>query len=171
MKKVKEQKEPKERVDLNAKAFMNIVAENCIVNAIFFGFFLGILQGFASEFLNGILLIIVTLVITYFAIIKIFVDAVRETFYMGRIIRSEISKVVHSITKILAFFIILEMGFDVYSFIKGYALATMVSIKNLYIITFLLEIVFTILTYVIIMFACRKKFFEETKKTENVAEG
>ncbi len=174
MKKTKEHqepREPKERKDLTAKAFMKIVVENCIVNAIFFGLFLGMLQAFANEVLNGVLLIIATLIITYFAIIKIFVDAVRETFYKGRIIRSEINNVVHSITKILAFLMVIEIGMDLYTFLKGYNLALVSSIKNLYIITLLIGIVFTIITYVVIMFACRKKFFEQCKNPENVVEG
>lgn len=170
MKKSKEPQEPKERKNLTAREFMNIVVDNCIVNAIFFGFFLGILQGLASEYLNGVLLIAITLVITYFAIMKIFVDAVRETFYKGRIIKSEINKVVHSITKILAFLMVAEVGINLWSFFKGYGVATVASVKNLYIISLLLGIVFTILTYVVIMFACRKKFFDQCKNPENVVE-
>ncbi len=171
MKKTEVVQEPKERKDLTAKAFMKIVVENCFVNIIFFGFFLGMIQMLAKEHLNGILLIIATLIITYFAIKKIFVDAVRETFYKGRIIRSEINKVVHGITKILAILMLIEIGMDLFDFFIGYGAATILAIRNLYIITTLIVIVFDILTYGLIMFFCRKNFFEQCKNPENIAEG
>ena len=171
MKKTKEPKEPKVRKDLTAKGFMNIVYDNFIVNTIFFGFLLGILQVVASEYLNGIVLGIATLVIIYFTITKIFVDAVRETFYEGRILKNEINKVVHSFTKIFATLTVITIAWNIYNFVAGYNQAVSANIKNLYIITLLIGIVFTILTYTVIMFACRKKFFEQCKNPENVVEG
>lgn len=171
MKKTKVSKEPKERKDLTAKAFMNIVADNFIINTIFFGFFLGILQVVAKEYLNGIVLAIATLAIIYIAIKKIFVDAVKETFYEGRIMKNEINKVVHSFTKIFATLTVVTIAWNIYSFVTGYNQAVLANIKNLYIVTLLIGIVFTILTYVVLMFVCRKNFFELCKNPENVVEG
>ena len=171
MKKEKTPKEPKVRKDLTARGFINIVMDNFIVNTIFFGFLLGILQVLASQYLNGIVLGIATLVIIYFTIKKIFIDAVRETFYEGRIMKNEINKVVHSFTKIFATLTVITIGWNLYSFVTGYNQAVLANIKNLYIITLLIGIVFTILTYVVIMFACRKNFFELCKNPENVVEG
>ena len=171
MKKEKTPKEPKVRKDLTARGFVNIVMDNFIVNTIFFGFLLGILQVLASQYLNGIVLGIATLVIIYFTIKKIFIDAVRETFYEGRIMKNEINKVVHSFTKIFATLTVITIGWNLYSFVTGYNQAVLANIKNLYIITLLIGIVFTILTYVVIMFACRKNFFELCKNPENVVEG
>ena len=117
MKKEKTPKEPKVRKDLTARGFINIVMDNFIVNTIFFGFLLGILQVLASQYLNGVVLGIATLVIIYFTIKKIFIDAVRETFYEGRIMKNEINKVVHSFTKIFATLTVITIGWNLYSFV------------------------------------------------------
>ena len=66
---------------------------------------------------------------------------------------------------------LIEIGMDLFDFFIGYGAATILAIRNLYIITTLIVIVFDILTYGLIMFFCRKNFFEQCKNPENIAEG
>jgi len=85
---MKKTKEPIVRKELTSKEFTKLFIKNFILNSIFVGIVIYIIYEIGKGFLPNIGTTILGFALVFVGIMKIYVSAIKDTFYQGKIYQS-----------------------------------------------------------------------------------
>lgn len=167
---MKKSKEPKERKELSAKEFTKLFIKNFFLNSILVGIVLGLIYELLKGALPNLLKTVLSLVLTFIGIMKIYLSAINDTFYEGKIYKSDVNKIAKNI--LITFFVVflINVIFDSVSYISSLRLAKALGLEDITFRNFIINIIIDVVLYLIIAISCRVKFLKESSKEENIIE-
>lgn len=165
---MKKTKETKERRNLSSKEFTKIFIKNILINAVFVGIVLGAVYAIGKEILPSIVTTILSFVLVFVGMVKIYLSAITEAFCEGKIYQSDINKIAKNIVISLIMLLIVNLGADYVSYLSSLKVFKLFGMENAALKNFIINVVINIVMYMIIAIACRKKFLKECEKQENI---
>ncbi len=165
---MKKKIEPKERKELSSGEFTKLFIKNFFLNSIFVGIVLYIVYAIGKEFLNGIATTILSFVLVFVGIIKIYLSAIKESFYEGKIYQADINKIVKNIILVFVVLFLINVGLDYISYASSLKFAKVLGLEDIAFRNFMINIIVNVIMYTIITISCRMKFLKECKNQENI---
>ncbi len=160
--------EPKEKKKLSSGEFTKLFIKNFILNSIFVGIILYIVYELAKEFLPGIVTTILSFVLVFAGIVKIYLSALKESFCEGKIYQSDINKIAKNIIFIFLILLLINVGLDYISYASSLKLSKVLGLENMAFRNLIINTVINIVLYTIIAISCRIKFLKECNNKENI---
>ena len=102
---MKKKIEEKERKNLSSSEFTKLFIKNFFLNSILVGIVLYIVYEIGKAILPNILTTILNFILIFVGIVKIYLSAIKESFYEGKIYKADIKKIARNI--VLVFIVIL----------------------------------------------------------------
>ena len=160
--------EPKERRNLSSGEFTKLFIKNFLLNSIFVGIVLYIVYEVAKEILPTTVTTILNFVLIFVGVIKIYLSAIKESFYEGKIYQADINKIAKNIVLIFVAILLINLVGDYMSYARGIKVAQALGMEKDLNENLIINIIVNIVMYAIIAISCRIKFLKECESQENV---
>ena len=165
---MKKSREPKERRELSSGEFTKLFIKNFILNSIFVGIVVGIIYELVKEFLPNIVTTILSFVLVFVVIVKVYLSAIKDSFYEGKIYKEDINKITKNITLIFVILLLINIGIDYMSYASSLRFSKVLGLEDIAFRNLIINIVVNIIMYIIITISCRVKFLKECENQENI---
>ena len=165
---MKKTKEPKERRPLSSGEFTKLFIKNFILNSIFVGIVIYIIYEIGKGFLPGIAKTILGFALIFAAIVKIYLAAIKDTFYEGKIQQTDINKISKNITMTFVVILVINLLSDFISYSNSLKFAQVLGMESIVLRNLIINVVINIVMYTVIMISCRVKFLKECENPENI---
>ena len=109
-------KEPKERRNLSSREFTKLFIKNFFLNSIFVGIVLYIVYEIGREVLPIAATTILSFVLIFAGIVKIYLSAIKESFYEGKIYQTDINKIAKNIMLVFVVLLLVDVVLDYMSY-------------------------------------------------------
>lgn len=159
---------PKERRNLSSGEFTKLFIKNFLLNSIFVGIVLYIVYEVAKEILPTMVTTILSFVLIFVGIAKIFLSAIKESFYEGKIYQADINKIAKNIVLIFVVILLINVVVDYMSYARSIKIAQALGMENDLNGNLIINTVVNVVMYAIIAISCRIKFLKECENQENV---
>lgn len=160
--------EPKERRNLSSGEFTKLFIKNFILNSIFVSIVLYIVYEIGKEILPTAVTTILSFVLVFAGIVKIYLSAIKESFYEGKIYQADINKIAKNIVIIFIVLLIVNVGLDYMSYARGMKFAQVLGMEDILNRNLIINIIVNVIMYTIIAISCRVKFLKECENQENI---
>lgn len=160
--------EPKERRNLTSGEFTKLFIKNFLLNSIFVGIVLYIVYEIGKEILPTTVTTILSFVLVFAGIVKIYLSAIKESFYEGKVHQADINKIAKNIVLIFVVLLVVNVGLDYMSYIKGMKFAQALGMEDILTRNLIINTVVNVIMYTIIAISCRVKFLKECETQENI---
>lgn len=160
--------EPKERRNLTPGEFTKLFIKNFLLNSIFVGIVLYIVYEIGKEILPTTVTTILSFVLVFAGIVKIYLSAIKESFYEGKVHQADINKIAKNIVLIFVVLLVVNVGLDYMSYVKGMKFAQALSMEDILTRNLIINTIVNVIMYTIIAISCRVKFLKECENQENI---
>lgn len=165
---MKKSKEPIERKNLSSGEFTKLFIKHFILNSIFIGIILGVIYAVTGEFLPSIAKTIVGFILVFVGIVKIYLSAINDSFFEGKINQSDIGKIANNIIIVFVVMFLIMTAFNLFTYFNSLKLAKAIGLEDIATRNFIINIVIGMVMYSIIAIFCRIKFIKESSESENI---
>ncbi len=165
---MKKVKEPKERKELSSGEFTKLFIKNFILNSIFVGIVVGIIYELIKEILPNVITTILSFVLVFIVIVKVYLSAIKDSFYEGKIYQADINKIAKNIVLIFVVLLVFNVGLDYMSFARGMKFAQALGMEDILTRNLIINTIVNVIMYTIIIISCRVKFLKECENQENI---
>ena len=160
--------EPKERRNLTSGEFTKLFIKNFLLNSIFVGIVLYIVYELGKKFLPTAVTTILSFVLVFAGIVKIYLSAIKESFYEGKIYQTDINKIAKNIVLIFVVLLVVNVGLDYMSYVRGMKFAQALGMEDILTRNLIINTVVNVIMYTIIAISCRMKFLKECENQDNI---
>lgn len=160
--------EPQERRNLSSGEFTKLFIKNFLLNSILVGIILYIVYEVAKEVLPTIITTILSFALVFAGIVKIYLSAIKESFYEGKIYRADINKIAKNIVLIFIVMLLINIVENYMSYARGIKVAQALGMENDLNGNLIINTIVNVVMYTIIAISCRIKFLKECENQENV---
>lgn len=160
--------EPQERRNLSSGEFTKLFIKNFLLNSILVGIILYIVYEVAKEVLPTIITTILSFALVFAGIVKIYLSAIKESFYEGKIYRADINKIAKNIVLIFIVMLLINIVENYMSYARGIKVAQALGMENDLNGNLIINTIVNVVMYAIIAISCRIKFLKECENQENV---
>lgn len=165
---MKKSREPIERMDLSSGGFTKLFIKHFILNGIFVGIIVGVIYAIAEYILPSVAKTIVAFILVFVAVVKIYLSAINDSFYEGKINQLDVSKIANNIIIIFIVILLINIAFNYISYINASRFAKILGLEDIAFRNFMINLIVNIVMYTIIAISCRIKFLKESSKNENL---
>lgn len=165
---MKKVKEPKERRELSSGEFTKLFIKNFILNSIFVGIVVGIIYELVKEILPSTVTTILSFILIFVVIVKVYLSAIKESFYEGKIHKEDIVKIAKNITVVFIVLLLVNIGFAYISYVNSLRHAKVLGLEDIALRNLIINTIVNIVMYIIIIISCRYKFLKECENVENI---
>ncbi len=156
--------EPKEKVEISSKDFTKRFIKNFILNGLMTGIVLAIIYELIVYFINNtIIKDILYFGLIFFAINKIHVAAIKDTFFDSYILGDDIRKSKNNITFIFIVIVLADIIWSIISLTRLSALFE--SLGTIYLKQFIIKAIINIVLYAIVIVFCRDAIDKECEES------
>lgn len=160
--------EPQERRNLSSGEFTKLFIKNFLLNSILVGIILYIVYEVAKEVLPTIITTILSFALVFAGIVKIYLSAIKESFYEGKIYRADINKIAKNIVLIFIVMLLINIVENYMSYARGIKVAQALGMENDLNGNLIINTIVNVVMYTIIAISCRIEFLKECENQENV---
>ena len=160
--------EPKERKNLSSGEFTKLFIKNFFLNSIFVGIVLYIVYEIGKKFLPTSATTILSFALVFVGIVKIYLSAIKESFYEGKIYQADINKIAKNIVLIFVVLLVINVGLDCVSYASSLKLSRVLGLEDIAFRNLMINMIVNIVMYTIIAISCRIKFLKECENPENI---
>ena len=160
--------EPKERKNLSSGEFTKLFIKNFFLNSIFVGIVLYIVYEIGKKFLPTSATTILSFALVFVGIVKIYLSAIRESFYEGKIYQADINKIAKNIVLVFVVLLVINVGLGYVSYASSLNFSKALGLENIAFRNLMINIIVNIVMYTIIAISCRIKFLKECENQENI---
>lgn len=161
-------KEPKERRNLSSREFTKLFIKNFFLNSIFVGIVLYIVYEIGREVLPIAATTILSFVLIFAGIVKIYLSAIKESFYEGKIYQTDINKIAKNIMLVFVVLLLVDVVLDYMSYASSLKFLKALGTENIAFRNLIINIIINVIMYTIIAISCRIKFLKECDNQENI---
>lgn len=165
---MKKTKEPIVRKELTSKEFTKLFIKNFLLNSIFVGILIYIIYELGKGFLPNTATTILGFALIFVGIIKIYISAIKDTFYQGKIYQADINKIAKNIILIFVVILLINVVGDYMSYARGIKFAQALGMEDILNRNLIINTIVNVVMYTIIAISCRIKFLKECENQENV---
>ena len=149
---------------MTSAGFTKLFIKNFVINGIFVGIVLGIIYAIGKAFLPNIATVILGYALIFLGIIKIYLSAIDDAFYEGKIYQEDIHKISRNIIIIFVVIFLINTIINFAPYVKYLNLIKMLGLESIII----RNLVVNFVIYTIIAISCRIKFLKECNNPDNV---
>ena len=160
--------EPKERRNLSSGEFTKLFIKNFLLNSIFVGIVLYIVYEIGKEILPTAVTTILSFVLVFAGIVKIYLSAIKESFYEGKIHQTDINKIAKNIVLVFVVLLVVNVGLDYMSYASSLRFSKALGLEDIAFRNLMINIVVNVVMYTIIAISCRVKFLKECENQDNI---
>lgn len=160
--------EPKERRNLSSGEFTKLFIKNFLLNSIFVGIVLYIVYEIGKEILPTAVTTILGFVLVFAGIVKIYLSAIKESFYEGKIYQADINKIAKNIVLIFVVLFLVNVGLDYMAYARGIKFAQALGMEDILTRNLIINTIVNVVMYTIIAISCRVKFLKECENQDNI---
>ena len=160
--------EPKEKRNLSSAEFTKLFIKNFLLNSIFVGIVFYIVYEIGKEILPTAVTTILSFVLVFAGIVKIYLSAIKESFYEGKIYQADINKIAKNIVLIFVVLLVVNVGLDYMSYARGMKFAQALGIEDILTRNLIISTSINVIMYIIIAISCRVKLLKECENPENI---
>ena len=107
-------------------------------------------------------------VLVFAGIVKIYLSAIKESFYEGKIYQADINKIAKNIVLIFVVLLVVNVGLDYMSYARGMKFAQALGMEDILTRNLIINTVVNVIMYTIIAISCRMKFLKECENQDNI---
>ena len=160
--------EPKERRNLSSREFTKLFIKNFLLNSIFVGIVLYVVYEVVKEILPTTVTTSLSFVLIFAGMVKIYLSAIKDSFYEGKIYQADINKIAKNIVFIFVIIFLINVVRDYISYVRGFKVAQVLSMEKDLNRNLIINTIVNVVMYTIIAISCRIKFLKECENQENV---
>ena len=148
--------------------FTKLFIKNFILNSIFVGIVIYIIYELGKGFLPGIAKTILGFALIFAGIVKIYLAAIKDTFYEGKIYQADINKISKNIIMIFVVILVINILSGFISYSNSLKFTQVLGMESMILKNLIINVVVNIAMYTVIMIFCREKFLKECENPENI---
>lgn len=161
-------RKPEERRELSSGEFTKIFIKNFVLNSILVGIVIGVIYELVKGFLPNIVTTILSFVLVPVVIVKVYLSAIRDSFYVGKIHKEDINRISKNITLMFVILLLINIGIDYMLYASSLEFCKVLGLEYVDFRNLIINIVANIIMYTIITVSCRVKFLKECENQENI---
>ena len=142
--------EPKERRNLSSGEFTKLFIKNFFLNSIFVGIVLYIVYEIVKEILPTVATTILSFVLIFVGIVKIYLSAIKESFYEGKIYQADINKITKNIVLVFIVLLVVNVGLDYISYASSLRFSKALGLEDVAFRNLITNIIVNVIMYTII---------------------